>query len=369
MPLVGHVFQATSNSKEKAQIYLREQSLSFQGEKYSGLWDASRCHFKFCGTNSSMCEIRNPKESSLILLVDSEELIANMASLEHPRFKKTVNQYKQKHRSLWLYAGIAFSLATIALVTLLVFRQGFLEWIAHTVPVSVDQFIAKHMAKSSDGSIIYNDQNLQKIWKPFVEKVIPENSAFNYQIFIRKDRSVNAFAYPGGFIQITEGLIRQAETREEIYGVIAHEIAHVEKRHGIEKLVYQLGILASAGLLFGDLEQGILLQHLDRLGNLDYSREKEEEADLYALSHLAQHGIPPSGLMEFFKRSLAKQNSSSSEASKAYWMEFLQTHPSHSKRIQKIQTWLEENPTPSLPSYEERSFDIFKRSLLQKFDG
>jgi beta-barrel assembly-enhancing protease len=49
-------------------------------------------------------------------------------------------------------------------------------------------------------------------------------------------RQINAFAVPGGFVYLNRGLIERTRNMSELAGVLAHEIAHVEHRHGIEQM-------------------------------------------------------------------------------------------------------------------------------------
>ncbi|MFT5811841.1 MAG: putative Zn-dependent protease, partial [Rubritalea sp.] len=61
-----------------------------------------------------------------------------------------------------------------------------------------------------------------------------ENRSREYRFFIVKDSSVNAFAVPGGFIGINAGLVKKARTQHQLASVLAHEIAHVKLRHGLD---------------------------------------------------------------------------------------------------------------------------------------
>jgi predicted Zn-dependent protease len=117
-------------------------------------------------------------------------------------------------------------------------------------------------------------------------------------------KMVNAFAVPGGRIGIFRGLIEEAESADEVAGVLAHEMGHVVHRHPTEGVLRQLGVSATLQLLLGGSGAGV--QDAAGLGNtlltLSYSRGAEAEADATALEILGKAGLDGSGLNRFFVR-------------------------------------------------------------------
>lgn len=117
-------------------------------------------------------------------------------------------------------------------------------------------------------------------------------------------RMVNAFAVPGGRIGIFRGLIEEAESADEVAGVLAHEMGHVVHRHPTEGVLRQLGVSATLQLLVGG--SGVGVEDAAGLGNtlltLSYSRHAEAEADATALEILGKAGLDGNGLNRFFAR-------------------------------------------------------------------
>ena len=79
---------------------------------------------------------------------------------------------------------------------------------------------------------------LQSVWQPLVKasrdrgNISPDiDQAFAWEPFLVRDRSVNAFALPGGFVGVNLGLIAMTTTRDELASVLAHEMSHVTQRH------------------------------------------------------------------------------------------------------------------------------------------
>ncbi|MBH0208142.1 MAG: M48 family metallopeptidase [Nitrospira sp.] len=79
-------------------------------------------------------------------------------------------------------------------------------------------------------------------------KPIPDNP-YTFNITVVKSDVVNAFALPGGYIVVFTGLMKKAENAEEVAGVLAHELNHVLQRHGLERIVKQLGFVAVVSIV------------------------------------------------------------------------------------------------------------------------
>src|SRR5690606_26348291 len=104
-----------------------------------------------------------------------------------------------------------------------------------------------------------------------------------FTVSVADDPQVNAFAAPGGRIVLLEGLLREAESPDEIAGVLAHEIGHVTERHPTAAALRLLGIQALLTGIFGD---GSLASAAAGAGGLlvalSYSRDDERTADRLA---------------------------------------------------------------------------------------
>ena len=111
------------------------------------------------------------------------------------------------------------------------------------------------------------------------------DTPYRFKVRVAKSKVVNAFATPGGHIVILNGLIEKADSPEEVAGVLAHEMAHVIKRHPAKALIHAYGwsilIRALTGVSgsSGDLASGFALH----LANASYSRSNEAEADETAI--------------------------------------------------------------------------------------
>ena len=119
------------------------------------------------------------------------------------------------------------------------------------------------------------------------------------------DRTVvNALAAPGGQIVLFSGLIGAAQSPDELAGVLAHELAHVRERHGMEALIRQLGLSLLISAMVGDLSAAAALggEAGRLLLALSFSRQVEAEADAEAVEMLRRAQIDTRGMARFFER-------------------------------------------------------------------
>ncbi len=209
-----------------------------------------------------------------------------------------------------------------------------------------------------------------------------QSSPYNFFFFPIRDKSLNAFALPGGFIAVHSGLIVAAQSESELAGVISHEIGHVTQRHiarmlteGQNSWAMTLGSILLAllaaragGSSGGDAAMGIVMgtQAAMIQKQLGYSRDAEREADRAGLESLTKADFDPHGMESFFKR-LQQNNRWYESASLAY----ISTHPMTSERMSDMQ-----NRTRHLPTVQHR--DSVDFSLIQarmrvlqetRFDG
>lgn len=103
----------------------------------------------------------------------------------------------------------------------------------------------------------------------------------------------NAMAFPGGPIVITDGLVELLESNDELLGVLAHEVAHIEGRHSLKQIIDIVGLSVVASLLFGADE--VLIEEVATVAihtwGFKNSRNFEKQADLRALELMRTAGM------------------------------------------------------------------------------
>jgi Zn-dependent protease with chaperone function len=175
---------------------------------------------------------------------------------------------------------------------------------------------------------------------------IPD-SPYKFEVTVVKSDVVNAFALPGGYVVVFTGLMKKAESGEEVAGVLSHELNHVLQRHGLERMVKSLGLMAVAAIVFGNQQGlvGMMKQLGVELFTLKFGREQETEADLKGLQLLQRAKIDPAGMITFFERLSEKDEGR---------MEWLSTHPMSAARAERLKAELADLPkkTPEPFTFE-----------------
>jgi len=166
--------------------------------------------------------------------------------------------------------------------------------------------------------------------------------AFAWEAFLVRDRSVNAFALPGGFVGMHLGLIAITNTRDQLASVLAHELSHVTQRHIARSIAPQqrastvalatllLGILAASRTNNADVFNAAVMggQGAAIQGQLNFSRDMEREADRIGFGLLAEAGFAPAGMAGMFERM-----DSANRLNDAGSYPYLRTHPLTTERI------------------------------------
>jgi Zn-dependent protease with chaperone function len=113
----------------------------------------------------------------------------------------------------------------------------------------------------------------------------------------------NALALAGGKVFVLDGLLRRAETVDELAGVLAHELGHVAHRDHVRRIIHDGGTSFLIGLLFGDVTGSSAIIFATRtLIESSYSRDAETNADAFAVAVMHKLGRSPKPLGDFLFR-------------------------------------------------------------------
>jgi predicted Zn-dependent protease len=167
-----------------------------------------------------------------------------------------------------------------------------------------------------------------------------------YHFLVQDSDEINAFAAPGGFIFVTRGMLRCCQHEDAVAAVLAHEIGHVQSKHGLQaikksRVTDAVTILAVEGAkTFGSEELASLTQTFeDSISDITstmvvngYSRAFEYQADSGAVNILYRTGYNPSGLVDMLN--VMEQRL------KPDGLDFAKTHPPPAKRKAEIESYL-----------------------------
>ncbi|MGE5604243.1 MAG: M48 family metalloprotease [Bacteroidota bacterium] len=170
-------------------------------------------------------------------------------------------------------------------------------------------------------------------------KQTKRQTEIEYSVAVVKDDTVNAFALPAGYIFVHTGLLSYIKSDGELAGVLAHEIAHVEKRHSMKTISRTIGMSVLLSLIV-DKSSEKRREQISKIGavaislaQLGYSREAEYEADAHGVNYMRAAGYNKNELLNFWKRMEAESGGDKNPAI----FQLFSTHPPTSERIKKIE--------------------------------
>jgi predicted Zn-dependent protease len=203
------------------------------------------------------------------------------------------------------------------------------------------------------------------------------DAALAWEPFLVRDRAVNAFALPGGFVGVNLGLIAMTASDDELAAVLAHEMSHVTQRHIARSIASSsrqsmvsmaallLGVLAASRSRSPDGAQAVIAGSQAAMiqGQLNFSRDMEREADRIGWGVHNEAGFAPLGVVEMFEQ---LENASRLSDSGNY--PYLRSHPLTVERIGEARSRVEALPGPrsfaSLRSLDHMLMQARSRVLM-----
>ncbi len=242
----------------------------------------------------------------------------------------------ESRRGMWGWACALLALGVIGGAGFFGLKQAGSASVA-VLPASLDEKLGELAIENMDvGGTVLKDPVITEAIERIMERLAPKEAPgeFKFKPRVVEASTVNAFALPGGPMVVYTGLIRAAETPEQLAGVLAHEMAHVTRRHGMQRIAQSLGVVAGIQLLFGDVSgvAAVALEILRHGAINSYGREQEHESDMDAVKTLVAAKVDPLALAQFFEI-LQK-----SESGAPSLVAFLGTHPDLSQRIRDVKS-------------------------------
>ncbi|WP_318349880.1 M48 family metallopeptidase [Aquipluma nitroreducens] len=175
---------------------------------------------------------------------------------------------------------------------------------------------------------------------------------------LRKDE-INAFASPGNHLVVYSGLITACENEAELYGVIGHELAHMEKNHVMNKLLKEVGLSVLISMSSGNGNSEAIKSAIQKISSSVYDRKLETEADLTAVDYLEKTGINPEPFASFLYR-LA--DVTKNLPTQIYW---ISSHPESKERAEKIIERIKGKDFPKTEVEDSLTFDRLKEKMKE----
>jgi predicted Zn-dependent protease len=234
---------------------------------------------------------------------------------------------------------------------------GVSRALAHRVPLDVEARLVLPVRDLLDAHVC-RDEPSRRALDNLVRRLGTEPgdpAAGGVRLDVLNFKMVNALTFPGGTVVLTRGLLRKAETADEVAAVVAHELEHVRQRHIMTQIIRSSILSLGWAVTVGDFSGLMVLdpQTMFQLANQRFSRDAERSADGGALERLDRARISARGFAAFFQRLLDEHGDVPT---------WLSTHPAHRERLDRIGEHVarESGDAPRVPALDAADFAALK---------
>lgn len=252
-------------------------------------------------------------------------------------------------RFTWRAVLGSLAALVVAVLVLLWQSERVAGYLATLVPLERERALGEAALTQFGGS-----EGLQESG-PAAEQIkalgerLTQGSRYTYRWYVKQDDSVNAMALPGGIVVVHSGLMEKAQSAEELAAVLAHEVQHIEQRHGLQQMIHSAGWAALLAVTLGDVS-AISAIAVHQLGNLRNSRKLEAQADAAGVAALVQAGIAPQGMATFFRRMAAQEQGAG--------VAWLSSHPAPEERLADIEALVRAHPCSACAPLPPLQLDV-----------
>jgi len=351
---------------------LSKQSVNLQiGQSYLSIgqnsWSLNSVKIERGGNKNGMVFIHlNEKQTVYFELTAQNRDILQRDPHSYSYFKSVVDQKNSQHK-IELAIGFMFLILVGAIIY---YRAIIFSQLSVLVPFSLEKKIGdKIFSQESQSqfaqikSVETQVQNLLKNLKTF--------DSTRYTIHISAKPEINAYATIGGHIFINQGLLKKINKPEQLIGVIAHEIVHVQNRHVVKSVFQSVGLFVIFQAFLGDVS-GLVAVVVDQGGpllSLSYSRDLETEADSLAVKALIESEINPQGLSEALSiidvenKKIVSEIPGGKVLSELEKQNFLRSHPQTLDRIESMQKMIEQQSEKNKYKDMRLEWKIIQKSI------
>lgn len=252
--------------------------------------------------------------------------------LVHLGYRPSLSQRCQSH-----WRGALAAMSVLLLVVWLVDGWG-LPWAAGMVAPHISSSFTERLSRQTlmqlEKSILHPSKLTSKRQEAIADRLkmlLGQGDPAHRLLFRSAPGQANAFALPDGTIVVLDELVTLAGNDDEVVAVLAHELGHVARQHGLRQFIQASAVGVAAGLYFGDVSS-LVGGFAALAGSARYSREFEIEADRFAAQRLQRHGLSP----KLLARILAKLDKQSGGG---VMPQALATHPDSNERIALLRNY------------------------------
>jgi len=326
------------------------------------------------GANDRLLFFSHPRQPEVNVYTADHSILDDPHLSTLPELAVQGRQVKTKKRvALSVLLGVVFALVA-GLVVLVLSKDRLVNMAASGIPVSwevklgdelYDQIIKGEKTVEDSGL----SNQLHVITAILLEGITDNRYPLKFHIV--ENPTLNAFAMPGGNVVLHSGLLLEADSPEEVAGVLAHEIAHVTHRHSIRNVISSAGLYVVLSAIIGDASSllAVIANNSAFLINRKFSRDFEREADNVGWSYLVKSGINPKGMIDFFEKMQKEEDEllkdTPAEGANQV-LSIVSTHPATHERMENLERkWKDLRKNSGFKSFK-LNYANFKDSLRAK---
>ncbi len=326
--------------------------------------------FHLGGDNDRLVFFAHPAQPKTTIHTADHRVLAHPLIASNPVLAVQASRARHKRHAAPAVLLSCAVLLIAAIVLLVLSKDRLVSVIADNVPVTWeiqagDTLFAQVIANKriiKDPALL---AQLQQLTDPLVNGI--DDKRYPLRFHIVEDATLNAFALPGGNAVIHTGLLLAADTPEEVAGVLAHEIAHITRRHSIHRIISSAGLYLVVSYFIGDISGilGVLADNSAFLLERKFTRDFESDADDVAWGYLVRSRIDPRDMITFFRKMQAEEqklSKTSPVSGVENALSVLSTHPATTERIAALETKLKKTAPDGFAPLPV-DYSAFKQSL------
>lgn len=281
----------------------------------------------------------NESDTECILIADNENILGEVAFRRNGHLRRQIEAHREHVEGVrrLVLTGVFFTV----FVSLSAGLGAAVEWalprLIDQVPVKFEKELGEEAAAKVGRRVTTGSEtNVSAQLNAMVARLtgtLPKNE-YEFRVTLVNSFEPNAFALPGGNLFVTTGLLRVCTNSLEVCGILAHEVAHVTRRHGLRKMISTIGPAKAMQTVLGN-NHGFLStlaagSHV--LVGQTFSRDFEREADDGGFALMVAANLDPRGLENGLRQlQRFEQRFSGGDRPRA-----LMSHPPTTERIDRL---------------------------------
>ncbi len=361
------------------KLFSTEYALIFESEAGTVQLPCDGLDIGFGTKKDPRVTFTNESDPGCILVASNEDITRELAFQRNGHLRRQVAVHREHVEGVrrlvltGVFCAVFVALSAVA--------GAGVEWmlprLINNVPVKWEKDLGQQVAAEVRKDFkVSGDTNVTAQLAAMVTRLtraLPKNE-YEFRVTLLADPEPNAFALPGGSIFVNMGLLWLCTNSVEVAGVLAHEISHVTRRHGLRTMVTTIGPSKAVGAVLGDSHGflGALAAGSHVLVGMSFSREFEREADEGGFDLMTAANLDPRGLENGLQRiQRFEQRMGGGNGPRAFM-----THPPTPERMERLAAkWNSASKKSGFAALEplklpppEKSKDIFGRldDLLEK---